>query len=578
MSRVVRVLPDVPALDKTFDYLVPDELDAHVALGSLVRIDLHGRRVGGWIVELDVEPTPGVNLRPLAKLTGLGPPAELLELATWAAWRWAGRVGALLRTASPERAVHALPPAPGARAAMPASVAAADLAHEAVRAGGGVVQLPPAVDPEPLVRAVATYGPALVVCPTVAAAAALAVRLRRAGAPVARNPADWALGAAGATVVGARGAAWAPVGGLAAVVVLDEHDESLQQEQAPTWHARDVAVERARRADVPCILVSPCPTLEARAWRSPRTLARADERDGWAILDVVDQRRADPRHGLLSPQLVRLLQQRDRRVLCVLNRTGRAKLLACAACGELARCERCDAAVAQPDPATLECARCGATRPPVCTECGATRLKVVRAGVSRVRDELGALLGEPVAEITAATAARALELPSTRVVVGTEAVLHQVGRADAVAFLDFDQELLAPRYRAAEQALALLARAARAVGGRTANGRVLVQTRVPRHEAIEAALHGDPARLAAIEDARRATLWFPPHAAIALVSGAAADAYIAALGRPLGLEVHGPTDGRYLVRARDHTTLCDALAATPRPAGRVRVEVDPLRI
>ena len=72
--------------------------------------------------------------------------------------------------------------------------------------------------------------------------------------------------------------------------------------------------------------------------------------------------------------------------------------------------------------------------------------------------------------------------------VGTEAVLHRVTEADAVAFLDFDQELLAPRYRAVEEALALLARAARLVGGRRPGARVLVQTRVPNHEVLDAAL------------------------------------------------------------------------------------------
>lgn len=577
MSRVVRVLPDVAAIDKTFDYIVPDALDARAAVGSMVRIDLHGRRVGGWIVATDVSPPSGVRLRELAKISGLGPPADLIELARWASWRWAGRVNALLGSASPERVVAALPAAPRAAVAEPAASTAAQMAREAIANGGGVLQLPPAADVEPVVRCAAAHGPALVVCPSVGVAGALAARLRRSGAVVARHPHDWALGAAGATVIGARGSVWAPVGGLAAIVVIDEHDESLQQEQAPTWHARDVAIERARRARVPCILVSPCPTLEARAWRTPLTLSRRDEREGWAILDVVDRRSADPREGLLSPQLVRLLQQRDRRVVCVLNRTGRAKLLACSACGELARCERCDAAVTQPDPAMLECVRCGETRPPLCLACGATRLKVLRSGVSRVRDELEALVGEPVGEITA-TSTAGKSMPDTRVVVGTEAVLHAVDRADAVVFLDFDQELLAPRYRAAEQALGLLVRAARVVGGRASGGRVLVQTRIPKHEAIEAALHGDPARLAANEDTRRAELGFPPHTALAVISGAAAPAFIEAFGSPLGVEILGPRDGTWLLKATDHQTLCDALAATQRPSGRVRVEVDPLRV
>src|SRR5690606_4305383 len=129
-----------------------------------------------------------------------------------------------------------------------------------------VVRLPPSVDPTLVAVAVAARGNTLVLCPTASQAHAIARGLRTAGVPAAQHPRDWALGAAGATVVGTRAAAWAPVGDLAAVVVVDEHDESHQQEQAPTWHARDVAAERARRAGVPCVLTSPCPTLEAQRW------------------------------------------------------------------------------------------------------------------------------------------------------------------------------------------------------------------------------------------------------------------------------------------------------------------------
>jgi primosomal protein N' (replication factor Y) len=157
-------------------------------------------------------------------------------------------------------------------------------------------------------------------------------------------------------------------------------------------------------------------------------------------------------------------------------------------------------------------------------------------------------------------------------------VLHQVPAADVVAFLDLDQELLAPRFRAAEQAIALLARGARLTGGRVGGGRLLVQTRLPRHEVLDAVLHADPGRLAATEWPRREMLRFPPAAALASISGPAAPAFVAALGRPAGIDVLGPSDGRWLLRAPNHAALCAALAATARPAGRLRVEVDPLRV
>jgi primosomal protein N' (replication factor Y) len=143
--------------------------------------------------------------------------------------------------------------------------------------------------------------------------------------------------------------------------------------------------------------------------------------------------------------------------------------------------------------------------------------------------------------------------------------------------LDFDQELLAPRYRAAEAALGMLARAARLIGGRVDGARILVQTRMPDHEVLDAARHADPSRLAVVEAARRAALRFPPESAVAAVSGAGGAEFVAGLHRPEGLDILGPADGRWLVRAPDHGTLCDALAASPRPTARLRIEVDPLR-
>lgn len=568
---MVRVLPDVPAIDREFDYLVPDGARAEV--GDLVRIDLHGRRVGGWVTAVGVDPPPGVKLRALARVSGRGPRPDTIALAAWAAWRWSGRRVPFLRTASPDRVVSALPAV--SRRSVPVPDVVDEVAREALSVPRAVVRLPPASDTYPLVLAAAGRGNALVITPSLDAARHLGLRLRRAGVPTALMPRDWAAAAAGATVVGARAAAWAPVDDLAAVVVLDEHDEGLKEERSPTWHARDVAVERARRAGVPCVLVSPCPSLEAQEWGRLLRPSRQAERAGWPVVDVVDRRDEDPaKAGLYSPLLVARLRGRGR-VVCVLNRTGRARLLACAACGELARCERCGASTSQTDPGVLQCRQCGLERPVICLVCHATRMKNLRAGVSRAREELEALAGEPVVEVSAKTAGS--DLAAARVYVGTEAVLHQVHDAAVVAFLDLDQELVAPRYRAAEQALALVARAARLLGGRADGGRLVLQTRLPHHEVVTAALHADPGRVAAADRRRRQALGDPPFSATATVSGAAAAAFVDAFDPPPGTDVLGPRDGAWLLRAPDHRALCDALAATPRPAGRLRIAVDPLR-
>jgi primosomal protein N' (replication factor Y) len=577
-QHVVRVRPDEPAIDKTFDYLVPSSMSEQIRVGTMVRIPLHGRRVGGWVVEDRVVPPSGVTLQSISKVSGWGPPPELFDLADWASWRWAGRPAALLRTASPPSVVRGLPRSP-VRTPPPQPVTSnevQDLAKEALACSVATVRLAPAVDPYPLLLAAAALGPILLAAPVASMARHLGLRLRRAGLPVAMLPDDWSLARAGwANVLGSRSAAFAPIAAPAAVIVLDEHDESFQQEQTPTWNARDVLIERARRCGIPCLLVSPTPSLEALNAGTLLTQSRSAERAGWPLFDIIDRRDEPPGSGLFSERFVQALRG-DGRVVCILNRKGRSRLSSCVACGEVASCEKCAAAVIQGEDGSLVCLRCDTVRPMLCAKCGGTKMKNLRAGVNRVREELEALAREPVAEVTAERGTDAGGT-GTRVVVGTEAALHRIHKADVVAFLDFDQELLAPRYRAAEEAMALLVRAARVVGPRSGGGRVLVQTRQPHHEVLQGALLAEPTRVSDAERERRQLLGYPPAKAMAVISGASAQAWVDSFVAPIGVEVLGPSDGQWIVRAATHELLCDALSAATRPGGRLRIEVDPLR-
>lgn len=573
-GRVVRVLPDVSAIDREFDYVVPtawedDGRAARLDVGSMVRIDLAGRRVAAWITELDVEPADDVRYSVLQKLSGIGPDAELISLAKWAAWRWAGRRVPFLRAASPPRMIAGVP---DSRRHDPVPAGPSDVFDDAFGEGVAVVRTPPSDDGVSLALAGCRRGDCLVIVADMSRARRLAIALRRAGVTVALGPDEWATAAAGATVVGTRSAAWMPMPDLAAVVVFDEHEESLQEERTPTWHARDVVLERAARRGVPAVLASPTPSLEAlRAGRLLRP-NRSAEREGWPVVDILDRRDDDPvRAGPFAERLRERLS--SGRVVCVLNRKGRSRLLACATCGELVRSEDGTASMILIDD-RLETVDGSESRPVVCAHCGSTTLKNLRAGVTRAREELEALVGEPVDEITGA----ADDPPASRVVIGTEAVLHRVDRADVVVFLDLDQELLAPRQRAAEQALALLARAARLLGPRSAGGRLVLQTRQPDHEVVQAAVRADPSLVAVAERDRRQALGTPPYGAQVLVTGAGAEAFMAAFGSPGGVRIRGPVDGRWLLRSDTHGPLLDALAATPRPASRLRVEVDPLRV
>jgi primosomal protein N' (replication factor Y) len=223
----------------------------------------------------------------------------------------------------------------------------------------------------------------------------------------------------------------------------------------------------------------------------------------------------------------------------------------------------------QDDSGSLVCQRCLTVRPVVCQNCGSGALSLLRPGVSRLREEIEAAAGRPVGVVTGESES----LPECDVLIGTEAVLHRATSADVVAFLDLDAELLAPRYRAGEQAMALLARAARIVGGRAGGGRLLVQTFLPRHEVLQAVLHADPSRLAKVELSRRQLLGLPPFAALAAVSGGGATEFAVATG----LESSSAGDV-VLLRAPTWDALGGAIAATPRPKGsRLRIEVDPAR-
>ena len=607
-GRVVRVLIDVPAIDKTFDYLLPDSLvgASDARLGTIVRVPLHGRRVGAWVVGINVEPAVSLShLVAVTKVSSVGPPRELLSLAKWAAWRWWGRPATFLQIASPQVTVRGLPPvrafdpttlaAPVAEAGLSgapgATVVGIDISqfHAALRNEvPSVVRLPPLSDPFPLVLEAVRVSQGrglLVLAPQVATAQNLARRFRRAGIPVALVPDEWARAALpGSIVIGARSAAWAPCASFGAVIMLDEHDEAYQDERAPTWHAREVVIERARRLGSACLLFSPVPSPHALAVAEGRVLVpdRRHERDGWPIVELLDRTDEEPgRVPIVAPGLTKTLRSGGR-VFCVLNRTGRAKLLDCRTCGALAECERCGAALNLPSHGTsLVCGRCAQESPIVCRACGGGRLRQLRPGTTRLRDDLEALAQRPVIEIVGSvTSSDATPgAPGADVRIGTEAVLHRSGRAEVVVFLDIDGELLAPRMRSTDSVVALVVRAARVVG---ASGRVILVTRQPTHVVLRALSMVDVDGLERAQVSALAALGYAPPAAVAVVTGIGATD----VGEPLRSVVEapgslitrlGPLAGPFVVRAPSIDALADALSDVPRPSDRVRVEIDPVR-
>jgi primosomal protein N' (replication factor Y) len=555
------------------------------------------------VVDAHVAPeAPPDRLRPLRAVVSAGPAPELVALTAFAAWRWAGPRAAFLRVASPPNIV-APGPVPDVDVAVFPPAEAAPVALPDARER--VVVWPPVAARTELLRCLLEPdGSTLVLAPDPVEGEVLGAALRDEGRhvvvlrgdhPAAERTAMWDAARRGACVViGGRVAAMAPVPDLTGVVVLDDADEALAEERAPAWHARDLAVERARRASARLTLVSPAPTVEAvelardAVVAAPKTVAAR----GWPRLRVVDLRDEAPGAGLLSAPLGPALQHAldgGGRALCILNRRGRAHLLVCRACGEVAHCERCDARLEESD-VGLRCARCGTVAPLQCRSCGAGVFRKLRPGVTGLRDAVAGLV--PRRQVIAVDATSA-PLPAFDVGVGTEALLHRAPRRGdrpvrLVAFLDFDQELLAPRYRATEQALWLLVRAARVVRppdvpeGVDPRGELLVQTRLPGHEVIVAASTGDVVPVLASERRRREALGFPPFGGLAEVRGDAAAVDVACALVRDAVTVVGPTGGRALLRAASTAQLCDALASVDlgpaRARGRLRIDVDPLRV
>ncbi len=628
MRQAVQVLVDEPAIDREFTYLLPPELAAGrvpVAVGTIVRVVLNRRRLRGWVTELDAPMPSGRELAPISGIVGVGPPPHVVDLAKWAAWRWAGTRAHFLRTASPDRAVAGVPsePATWPHLSSPELAGTADWVREAWTTDPPmprVARLGPCADEWPLVIEALRRGRSLVLVPTVAWAARLAGRLRRAGVSTSLAPRDWAGAVAAHVIVGTRAAVWVPCGQLDAVLVLDEHDEAYQSEAAPTWNARDVAVERARRDGTHCLLVGPMPSPDAfvlagqavadpiaadmaapqPATDEPASVTviaepRPAERDAWPRLQVADRRDDDPATGEWCGEALAELLRSDAVVVCVLNRTGRARLAFCNSCGELAVSPHSGRAL-RLDKQQFTDPDTGEARPAVCESCGATKFRRARVGVKGVAEEMERLALRPVIQVVGDAAATAADIatgadgragdahgpPGSRppLYIGTEAVLHRVRAADAVAFVDFDQELMAPRYRAAEEAFALLVRAARLAGPRSGDGRILVQTRLPAHPVLSAAAEADPSDWVRGEWERRVQMRQPPAAAWALVSGAAAPGYVEQLSagpHAALLDIAGSAEGTWRIRSDDRAALLDALAAAERPPGRMRVAVDPLR-
>lgn len=326
-------------------------------------------------------------------------------------------------------------------------------------------------------------------------------------------------------LIGTRSVLFAPVPSLGLIWVEGEDDAALKEPREPRYHAREVAAMRGEIDRVLVVLASSHPSLEARCDPDAEHVSVADA--GAAPVELIDLRK-DPVGVVLSDPLVAAMREsiaaKDG-VLLFLNRKGFAGALACRDCNWVPRCPACGVALTYYRAAAkLACRYCGHTSslPDACPSCRAARLTAVGEGTERVELEVRRLFPDArIVRLDGETVRRtgearrlwaAVDAGAYDVVIGTQ-VLFQRGplpRMGLVGVIQADSGLHVPDFRAAERTYQRLVDATEAVKPAAAGGRVLVQTTLPSHHAMDALVRRDSARFYDEELAARKLLGYPP--------------------------------------------------------------------
>ena len=422
--------------------------------------------------------------------------------------------------------------------------------------------------------------------------------------------------------IGPRSAVFAPVPRLGLIVVDEEHEGAYKQQDAPRYHARDVAVMRASMAGAVALLGSATPSLESTVNVATEkylnlTLTRRARGEPLPPVEIVDLREATrgQRDRTCSDALLNRLGEtldRKEQAIVFLNRRGFAPTLLCPQCGVSQQCEQCSVSMIwHRGPDVVRCHYCNAERPTpkVCAYCGGESLLPLGAGTQKVEQEIAGWFPQArVVRMDADTTtrkgahAKILTRMAAReidVLVGTQMIAKGLDfpNVTLVGVINVDTGLTFPDFRAAERTGQMLMQVAGRSGRGPKGGTVLFQTYRPEHYAVRAAATHDYRMLAEQELAYRRELRYPPwrHLGRVLCDGPAQGevaremARVAhALGGP-GVDVLGPApapltrvQGRYRwhcqILAERPAALRRALEAARRAAaagtGRVRTTVD----
>ncbi len=461
----------------------------------------------------------------------------------------------------------------------------------------------------------------------------------RLGVPVAalhsglgdgERAAAWLAAARGeaAVVIGTRSAVFTPLARPGLIVVDEEHDQSYKQLEGFRYHARDLAVVRARALAVPVVLGSATPSLETLAniaagrYRALRLSKRAAGARAPTV-EVVDVRRARLDDGLAPRTLAAIGKTlaRDEQVLVFRNRRGWAPVLLCHECGWHAECPRCDRPMTlHVASAQLRCHHCGymQRKPLRCPACNDPGLQALGAGTERIESALAARFPQaPVLRVDRDSTRRrgsfeamlaGLDDGKAAILVGTQMLAkgHDLPNLTLAVLVDVDGGLFSPDFRGPERLAQLVVQVAGRAGRGSKPGLVLLQTHHPEHPLLAGLLTGGYAAFATQELDERQALGFPPFASLALLRAEAStqdalDAFLSAAGAVFAdareIAVRGPLPApmprragmlraQLLIECARRAPLQAALAARIdvlyglREARRVRwsLDVDPVEL
>jgi primosomal protein N' (replication factor Y) len=345
-------------------------------------------------------------------------------------------------------------------------------------------------------------------------------------------------------IVGTRSAVFAPLPRPGLVIVDEEHDGSYKQQDGFRYSARDVAVLRAQRLNVPVVLGTATPSLESmqNVARGRYQRLRLPERVGAAghpTVRIIDLSRHGVRDGLSTPLLQSLGEHlaAGNQALLFLNRRGFAPTLFCPTCAAAVQCRRCDARLTvHRKSGLLKCHHCGHQRalPTACETCGEA-LIAVGEGTQRVEETLACLFPEATLRRIDRDSTRGqgklarllqdVEQGEVNILVGTQMLTkgHDFPRVTLVAVLNADQGLFGTEFRASERLAQTIVQVAGRGGRADRPGEVLIQTQYPDHPLLATLLADGYDAFAQLALAEREAAGWPPFTALAVLRAEAVD-------------------------------------------------------